>query len=131
MTELTRKQQKHHPTKPCAACGKTRRVQCRGLCSSCYIAAREAEKPGYIRERKEYQKEWVKKNTRYIDPLDAIKILTRFFEAHNVNIDDLCNYISLSRALHTREGADPHKPDRTHRHWAKAWKRRKAKCHAS
>ena len=128
MKPSTQAQARYHPTIPCLACGKTRRVQCRGRCSACYMKLRESEEPGYRGERKAVQKAWVKSEVKYIDPLRACQILAASFEAHGVDIDQVCEYISMCRARNKR--AD-NSPDKLHRSWGRAWKRRATECRQS
>jgi hypothetical protein len=118
---------KYHPTKACVDCGHIRRIYCRGLCCACYLAARDKEQPGFLAARRSYMRKYMRTYERectykeYIDPMRAIKILVAFFEAHDVKIDDLCEYIAMSRKLHARDGQQP---DKHHRKWG-------AKCRAS
>ena len=128
MKPSTQAQAKYHPTIPCLACGKTRRVQCRGRCSACYMKLRESEEPGYRSERKAVQRAWVKTERTYIDPLRACQILAASFEHYGVSIDDVCAYIGMARARNPREG---NAPDKLHRSWGRACKRGHAECRQS
>ncbi len=130
MTELTKSQAKYHPTMPCLVCGQTRRIQCRGRCSRCYMELRQKEVKGYKEMRKAVQKRWKRSEVKYIDPLEAVQILARCFERNHVSIDQLCAYIAESRARNKRDGDAP---DTHHRSWTRAWKRREsdAKNHRS